>query len=176
MARRKRDWILAIAAPGWQLAAAAGATTYADLAPILTTRCAICHQGDGAPLGLKLVSLDALLAGSRNGPVVKAGDAAGSELFRRIKGTSLPRMPMTGPPFLSDAEIALFERWVTQGMPPEPSDAAPPPAAAPVPARPGPGELVTFAHVADLRDALRKVPYRARPDGTGAGGLPAELL
>jgi len=166
MASPKRDWIrgarrtmdlrrpmvtmLGVAALGLHLAAAAEATTYVDLAPILAARCAICHQGDGAPLGLKLDSLDALLAGSRNGPVVKAGDAAGSELIRRIKGTSLPRMPMTGPPFLSDAEIALFENWVAQGLPRGPSDAAPPPVVAAVPARPGPGVQVTFVHVAPI--------------------------
>lgn len=148
--RRPLTTLLAAAALLWHLAAAAEATTYADLAPILAARCAICHQGDGAPLGLKLDSLDALLAGSRNGPVVKAGDGPGSELIRRIKGTSLPRMPMTGPPFLSDAEIALFENWVAQGMARGPSGAAPPPAAAAAPARPGPGEQVTFAHVAPI--------------------------
>jgi hypothetical protein len=32
------------------------------------------------------------------------------ELIRRLKGLSQPRMPVTGPPFLSDAAIARFEQ------------------------------------------------------------------
>jgi len=67
--------LLSGSARGW-----AEQVTYRDLAPILAARCAICHQGDGALLGLKLDTLDGLLAGSQNGPVVKAGKSAESEL------------------------------------------------------------------------------------------------
>ena len=91
-----------------------------DAAPvvrILAERCVMCHQGEAAPLGLRLDSVDALLAGSRNGPVVKPGDPAGSELLRRLRGQSQPRMPLTGPPFLSDAEIASVETWIAAGAP-----------------------------------------------------------
>jgi mono/diheme cytochrome c family protein len=123
--------------------------TYQDLAPILQTRCAICHQGEGAPLGLRLDSLEALLAGSRNGPVVKAGDPAGSELIRRLTGTSQPRMPMTGPPFLADADIARFERWISAGLPGGPAVAVAGDGSA-APRRPGPGEAVTYLHVAPI--------------------------
>jgi len=139
--------IVTIVALGAQVPAMAQGTTYVDVAPILAGRCAICHQGEGAPLGLKLDGLEGLLAGSRNGPVVKAGDPAGSELIRRIKGASLPRMPMTGPPFLSDAEISLFEQWVAQGL--QVGTAAPVVPAA-TPARPGPGQPVTYLHIAPI--------------------------
>ena len=123
--------------------------TYADLAPTLGAQCAICHQGEGAPLGLRLDSAEGLLAGSRNGPVVRAGNPAESELIRRLRGTSLPRMPMTGPPFLDEADIARFERWVEGGMKVEPSPGAAPATAA-LPRRPGPGEAVTYQHVAPI--------------------------
>lgn len=83
--------------------------------PILAERCVMCHAGEGAPLGLRLDSFESLMKGSSKGAVVKAGNPAGSELIRRIKGESLPRMPLTGPPFLSAGEIALFERWVADG-------------------------------------------------------------
>jgi hypothetical protein len=53
-----------------------------------------------------------------------AGDPAASELIKRIEGTSLPRMPMTGPPFLTDDEVALFEQWILAGMPAGPAPAA----------------------------------------------------
>jgi mono/diheme cytochrome c family protein len=126
----------------------AGAT-YAEVAPILTQRCIMCHSGDAAAAGLRLDSFDAALKGSGKGPVLKAGDPAGSELIRRIKGTSQPRMPMTGPPFLSESEIALFERWIAAGLSrgeASANDAA----VKQAPPRPGPGEPVTYAHVAPI--------------------------
>ena len=100
---------LAVEAPPSQV-------TFAELAPILQARCTICHTGATAPLGLRLDSLEGVLAGSQRGPVVKAGDPAGSELLLRLRGERQPRMPMTGPPFLSEPEIALFERWVAAGL------------------------------------------------------------
>jgi len=133
--------VLAVVALG--LTSQAGAQDAAPVARLLAERCVMCHQGEAAPLGLRLDSLDGLLAGSRNGPVVKPGDAAGSELVRRLRGQSQPRMPLTGPPFLSDAEIASVEMWIAAGAPR---------AAAAVPAtrRAGarkPGEPVTYADV-----------------------------
>lgn len=126
-----------------------GGTTYAELAPILAQRCVMCHTGDAAPLGLRLDSYESLVKGSARGAVVKAGDAAGSELLRRLKGQSLPRMPMTGPPFLSDSEITQFERWVSAGLPRGGAAAAAVQAPA-VAARPAPGEPVTYRHVAPI--------------------------
>lgn len=123
----------------------AGVVDYADLAPILAERCVLCHRGDAAPAGLRLDSLEALLAGGENGPVVRAGDPEGSELIRRLRGRSQPRMPLTGPPFLSDAQIARFERWVAAGLPA--GEAPSPPSAPPLPT---PDEPVTYARVAPV--------------------------
>ncbi|MBI2318365.1 MAG: hypothetical protein HYY28_15620 [Betaproteobacteria bacterium] len=125
------------------------ASTYAALAPILAERCVVCHSGDSPPLGLRLDTFDGIIAGSRKGPVVKSGDASGSELVRRLKGTSAPRMPMTGPPFLADEQIALFERWVSGGLARGDPGAAPA-AAKSVPERPAEGEPVTYRHVAPI--------------------------
>ncbi|WP_271411463.1 c-type cytochrome domain-containing protein [Pseudomonas sp. Q1-7] len=117
--------------------------------PILQARCVMCHASEAAPLGLRLTSLEELLKGSRNREVVKPGDPAGSELVRRLKGQSQPRMPMTGPPFLSDAEIALFEGWIAGGLQPgsQPASATVEPVP---PQRPPAGEPVTYAHVAPI--------------------------
>jgi len=90
--------------------------TYADIAPLLEQRCILCHSGPAAPRGLRLDSLDAIKTGSDRGAVVVAGDANNSELIRRLKGSSVPRMPMTGPPFLAAAEIKLFEDWIAAGL------------------------------------------------------------
>ncbi|MFT5658089.1 MAG: mono/diheme cytochrome c family protein [Gammaproteobacteria bacterium] len=96
----------------------AAEVTYADLSPILGSRCVMCHSGSAAPLGLRLDSLDGLLAGSQNGPILNSSNPASSELVLRLKGSSLPRMPMTGPPYLSDAQVTRFEQWIAGGMQP----------------------------------------------------------
>ena len=123
--------------------------TYAEIAPILTARCAMCHSGPDAALGLRLDSLDYLLKGGRKGPVGKLGDPAGSELSRRIKGTSKLRMPMTGPPFLSDVEISLFERWGATGLRPGKGTKTATGVTTPT-ALPKAGETVTCARVAPV--------------------------
>lgn len=123
--------------------------TYGDVAAILQSRCVVCHTGPSAPLGLRLDNLDNVLKGSQNGPVAVGGKPEASELIRRLKGVSSPRMPMTGPPFLSDGEVGLFERWIASGMKPgsNRSEAR----LAPVRVvRPKSGEPVTYAHVAPI--------------------------
>ncbi|WP_083491818.1 c-type cytochrome domain-containing protein [Pseudomonas taeanensis] len=92
--------------------------TFQDIKPILQARCVLCHRAPEPPLGLSLDSLEDLLKGSQNGPIVSSGAPSSSKLIKRLKGLSQPRMPMTGPPFLSKEEIALFERWIAGGLKP----------------------------------------------------------
>lgn len=114
--------------PGWLSPGFAASVDYPAVAAIFQARCVMCHSGTNPPLGLRLDSLDGLLKGSLNGPVVIAGNSDDSELILRVKGTRQPRMPLTGPPFLDAGEIALLERWVAGGMvpgsapAPEPAD------------------------------------------------------
>lgn len=130
------------------MAHAQPATTFADIAPLLTQRCVVCHSGPNAAAGLRLDSHASAMAGGTRGTVVKAGDAANSELIRRVKGQSQPRMPMTGPPWLSEAEVALLARWIDGGAAAGPAGTG---AGAPAPRTlPGPGEPVTWTHVAPL--------------------------
>ena len=136
--------VLAIV-PAIVATAGAADVTYTDIAPILQQRCVMCHSGPAAPRGLRLDSLDGLLAGGDNGAVVKDGDPAASELIRRLQGVSLPRMPMTGPPFLSDEETSLFEEWIVTGM----QAGADPIAALPA-EDPRASEFVTFDQVAPI--------------------------
>jgi mono/diheme cytochrome c family protein len=119
---RGRRWALVFAIASTPSTHAAG-PTYADVAPILTSRCVICHSGANAPLDLRLDSFEGVLRGSRNGPVVQAGNPGQSEMIRRVKGLSQPRMPMTGPPFLSDDEIGRIEAWIESGLQPGDSNA-----------------------------------------------------
>lgn len=132
------------------LAAHAQSTaTYADVAPIFKQHCVLCHSGPTPAAGLRLDTFDAAVKGSSRGSVAKAGAPAESELVRRLKGISQPRMPMTGPPFLSDNDVATIERWIAGGLQAGGSGAAVSTATAPPP-RPKPGERVTYLHVAPI--------------------------
>lgn len=117
--------------------------TFRDVAEILNDRCVKCHSGEGAPLGLSPDSLANLGSGSWTGPIATPGDPEESELVRRIKGISQPRMPFDGPPYLDEAEIALIERWVAAGMPAGEG----PPRVTQARSVPGPGEPLLFADV-----------------------------
>ena len=62
------------------------------------------------PEGLKLTTWREIVgAGER--AVVIPGNPAASEVIRRIKGQSIPRMPFDGPPYLSDDEMRVLADW-----------------------------------------------------------------
>lgn len=83
---------------------------------LLRERCAVCHSGADAPLGLELDSHGGILRGSERGPVIDAQDVGASELLRRLRGESEPAMPLVGDR-LSDEELALVEYWIAEGAP-----------------------------------------------------------
>jgi len=82
-----------------------------DVEPILRDRCGGCHGGSG---GLWLDRYETLMVGADRGPVVVAGDPAGSELLRRVAGDRQPRMPLNLPPLDGD-EIETLRRWIAEG-------------------------------------------------------------
>lgn len=118
------------------------AQDFSQVGTLFLERCVMCHAGKDAPLGLRLDTLDGVLKGSENGPVVVAGEAA-SPLLQRLRGEAEPQMPLDGPPFLDPGQIAMVEAWILAGMP------AGDVALAPVPARnrPAPGEPVMWSDV-----------------------------
>ena len=85
-----------------------------DVQPIFNAYCVSCHGDVGPEEGLSLTSYEGVMAGSVHGPVVIPGDPINSELVKRIKGISTPRMPFGGPP-LSETQIHTIEMWVAQG-------------------------------------------------------------
>jgi len=89
----------------------------ADVQPILTERCVKCHSGANPPRGLQLDNYEHVLAGGTHRPVIIPGNTEESELIKRIKGISIPRMPFDGPPYLSDEQIATIEAWIAAGAP-----------------------------------------------------------
>lgn len=86
------------------------------VAAVFGTRCVMCHSGEHAAVKLHLDSYEGVMAGSKNGPVVVSGDATTSELIRRVRGESQPRMPFLGYPLDAD-DIALLEDWIEAGLP-----------------------------------------------------------
>lgn len=112
---------------------AATFVTFDAVAPIFATRCAKCHTDNGLmggpPEGYRLTAYESVIAASDRIRIVP-GNAAASELVRRVRGHSRPRMPFDGPPYLSEAEIALIEQWVADGARDTAGDMAPLPVGA----------------------------------------------
>jgi len=174
------------AVPPEAAAAVPSSDAFAPVAALLADRCTVCHSGPKPPKGLRLDTLDAVLASG----VVLPGHPRESELIRRVRGESQPRMPMDGPPFLADAEVALLEQWIVAlGAAPSSADASAPVAAAARPAiapireaasdgptpraAPAPGETVTYAHV---RPILLANCVRCHAAQGQMGAAPAGLI
>jgi mono/diheme cytochrome c family protein len=91
----------------------------AHVEPIFAQNCYSCHGPEKQKSQLRLDSYDALMRGGKHGPVIKAGNVKGSELFRRV---TLPSsdddaMPSQGKRHLSANEIKLIELWIAAGAP-----------------------------------------------------------
>ncbi len=94
----------------------AKAHTYAEVDAVFAKyHCTVCHGGADPRAGLNLESYARLLKGGKSGQVVIPGDPGKSELVRRLKGLSEPRMPYTGPPWLTDEETRTIEGWIAAG-------------------------------------------------------------
>jgi uncharacterized membrane protein len=143
----------------------ASSVSFADVSPILNQRCAMCHSGPKAARDLRLDSYGDIMKGGKNGTVVVPGKPGESEIVRRIKGQRTPRMPMNGPPWLSDQETRLIEQWIAGGASEGKSAAsekeaveesksagavAPRPASNGSGKPPEPSEFVTYADVAPI--------------------------
>lgn len=99
------------ATPGW-----------AEISAIFDERCVMCHSKvAGASKGLRLDDYAAALSGGERGPVLIPGKAAESELIRRLRGQSVPRMPFLSRP-LPEEQIVLIEAWIGAGLPETPDE------------------------------------------------------
>jgi len=84
--------------------------------PILAKRCFACHGPDKAQGGLRLNSRKGALVDLDSGShAIVPGKPDESELVRRITATDeSQRMPPEGKP-LSDDQIAVIRRWISEG-------------------------------------------------------------
>ena len=96
---------------------------------IFTPACTACHTDEGrtpsSGLNLKSGAAYAQLVGvasvGKAGAIrVIAGNPSGSYLIQKLEGgpdiVGL-RMPRTGPPYLTDAQVALIRQWIQNGAP-----------------------------------------------------------
>ncbi len=89
----------------------------AHVEPIFVEHCYACHSAEKEKGRLRLDSYDLLMRGGKHGVAIKAGNAKGSELFRRV---TLPSsdddaMPPQGKRPLSADEIKVLELWIAAG-------------------------------------------------------------
>lgn len=138
--------------------------TFVEVSVIFAEHCVMCHSGEDAPLGLRLDTHAGVLAGSENGQVAVAANPD-SPLLQRLRGTAEPRMPLDGPPFLDEDQIALVEDWIMAAMPQGDGFVA----AAPVRLRPGPGQPVLWP---DVEPVLLKACIKCHSDNSKLGAPP----
>jgi hypothetical protein len=76
---------------------------------VLAAKCTACH-GDLATAGLNMTTYASLMKGSSNGPVIVAGDSAGSKLFQ---------IQSAGGHFanLSTEDLQAIKQWIDAGAP-----------------------------------------------------------
>lgn len=124
--------------------AAGGESFYAArIAPAFDRTCNSCHNANKKKGKLRLDTYELIMAGGDSGPAIKPGDAAGSELYRRI---TLPHddeefMPTDGKKPLSAEETKWVELWIAAGA----SETAPLSAFTTAPAAPPPPAKVAEA-------------------------------
>ena len=108
------------AAPGEGGPNKGGTSAFATLVePVLDAKCVACHGPAKTKAGLRLDTLEGVLKGGKNGPVVKPGNSAESKLIKRL---SLPledddHMPPAGKPQPTPEELALVQWWIDAGAP-----------------------------------------------------------
>jgi WD40 repeat protein len=86
---------------------------YNDVVPILKRSCTGCHHPGKWKGELDLTTHAAFKKGGKHGASFKEGDPKASNVIEEISGKE-PSMPKEGDP-LSAAEVALIERWITEG-------------------------------------------------------------
>lgn len=87
--------------------------------PVLETRCNSCHNESKSKGGLQMHTVEDLMRGGENGPVLMAGNAQSSEIIRRVHlpDNDEDHMPPKGKRQLSDAQIDLLSWWINEGAP-----------------------------------------------------------
>jgi mono/diheme cytochrome c family protein len=126
--------LAAAAAIGFALAASAedaklpapstktGVTYATDIKPIFDESCVKCHSGDHPKARLHMDTLEGVLKGTKQGPILKAGDSANSFIVKSVAHATEeqdswmpPLKNKAGIKPLTDDQIGLIRAWIDQG-------------------------------------------------------------
>lgn len=88
----------------------AGADVPCDVAHVLESKCLVCHSDPPAGAPMPLVSYESLTRPALAKPSIKMAE----ECAARMLSQSTPMPPGGG---ASDADIAVFQRWIANGLP-----------------------------------------------------------
>jgi hypothetical protein len=99
-----------------------GVTYDSDIKALLDASCVKCHSGDKPKARLKLDTLEGALKGGKDGPILKAGDSAGSFVVKSIGHLTAdhdswmpPLNNRAGIKPLTPEQIGLLRAWIDQG-------------------------------------------------------------
>ena len=87
--------------------------------PILRQRCGACHGAEKHKAELRLDTLEGVLRGGQDGPVIKAGQGEDSPLVQCMLSPldADGHMPPENHPQATAEEISLIEWWINDGAP-----------------------------------------------------------
>ncbi|HEV3438544.1 MAG TPA: DUF1549 domain-containing protein, partial [Gemmata sp.] len=83
-----------------------------DIRPLFEAKCVRCHGEKVRKADLDLRTLDAVFKGGESGEVIVPGKPEKSLLYEKVHGGEMP--PAKKDP-LSVSELALLQRWITEG-------------------------------------------------------------
>ena len=85
----------------------------AEIRPLLVSKCIECHGGKKAEAGLKLNSIETILAGGDSGPALQRGNARESLIVQAVRRSGDLEMPPDEA--LSEQEIEALVKWIEAG-------------------------------------------------------------
>ena len=90
-----------------------------DVLPILTANCLSCHGGTSiyTQAGLDLRTINSVMRGSLNGPIVVKGSPEKSLLYEKVSKRAMP--PVAFKLTLTDVQIETIRKWIEAGAPSE---------------------------------------------------------
>ena len=91
-----------------------------DVKPILQANCLSCHEAGGSAYeasGFSMASYDELMKGTKFGPMIVAGDSAGSNMIVLMEGRADPSisMPHGDMDPVNKKDIETIRNWIDQG-------------------------------------------------------------
>jgi hypothetical protein len=88
-----------------------------DIAPILRSHCAGCHNDTDLEGDFSLETYALLRKGGEKGDLVAPGKPEESLMVRLIEGRGKPKMPPKDEPQVAAEDLAVLKRWIASGAP-----------------------------------------------------------